>query len=351
MKAFFEKNKDKKTLLLTHHNADADALASVLLLGRVLKKLGYEKLTYGVADDISLQARGLLEYADQEVVNAPDPAGYEMVIVLDTSTPNQLGNIDVSKSNLVVVDHHEKSDAFSGKFFVDPKAYSTTQHIRDSIDVEYDKTMATLLLLGLIADSAYLKYAGRETFKAVADLLLKHKLEYGELTDVLSAEASISERIAGIKGCQRAQLHRVGDYLIVTSRVGSFEAAVARALLRVGADVAFVGCDADEARISARAKGTLINETGLNLGKSIMPSAGRHIGGNGSGHAAAAGANGPHVDKLDEALSLCVSLVKKEIEQAKPDREDKTGKIEPTKQAEGNKPERIEPGKAKGAEK
>lgn len=313
MKAFFEKNKGNKTLLLTHHNADVDAVASILLMGRVLKKLGFKDVTYGVVNDIGLQARSLLKHGDQEVVTAPEPGEYDMVVVLDTSTPNQLGGIDVSGANLVIVDHHEKSDSFKGKFFVDSGAFSTTQHIHASIDVEYDREMAKLMLLGLIADSAYLKLADRGTFKTISDLLNEFKLDYCDLLAELAVEKDISEKIAEIKGCQRSQLHRIGKHLVVTSRVGSFEAAVARALLRVGADVAFVGCDAGEARISARARGNFIKQSGINLGKSIMPTVGKHMGGDGSGHAAAAGANGPEKGKLDEALNLCVSLLKREL--------------------------------------
>ncbi len=313
MKAFFTKNTEKKTLLISHHNADVDAITSVLLLGRVLKKLGFKDLTYSVAKDISLQARGLLKYGDQEVIEGPNLQEYEMVVVLDSSTPNQLGDVDVSGANLVIVDHHEKSASFKGKFFVNPLAFSTTQHIHDSIDVKYDKDMARLMLLGLIADSAYLRLLDRKGFKLISDMLQEHKLEYGGLLADLAVDKSASEKIAELKGCQRAEIHRIGKAIIATSRVGSFEAAVARALLRVGADVAFVGCDAGEARISARAKGNFIKQTGLNLGKSIMPSVGKHLGGDGSGHAGAAGANGPDKKKLDEGLELCVKLLREEL--------------------------------------
>jgi alanyl-tRNA synthetase len=81
---------------------------------------------------------------------------------------------------------------------------------------------------------------------------------------------------------------------------------VAKALLYLGADVAFVGAAHEgEVRISARAKNELVDK-GFHLGRDVLPLVSDLISGDAGGHAAAAGANGTKPEKLDEALKICV---------------------------------------------
>ncbi len=304
----------KKILLLTHRNADADALASILLLERVLKKFD---CTPGVAEGIGRQARGLKGFTKKEILVDPDPADFGLVILADCSTREQLGKIPIEKAKkIIVIDHHSAHESL-GKIadcFIDSTAVSCTLQIsRLFPKFRLDKDSAILLLAGIVADSAQLRILDTETFVLVGELLKKFSLSYSDILDYMEETPHLSERIACIKAAQRAELHRIGDCLIATTTVGSFEAAAARALVRLGADVAFAACDSKEARISARGRTNFIKENGIQLGKDILPKIGALLGGSGSGHDSAAGANGPLKENIGEALKLGVLLIKKKI--------------------------------------
>ena len=308
---FFEEKKEKKTLILGHHNADIDAVSSAILLYHYLKKLNFKSVDVGFPG-ISLQARNLLPHLDKKPLEKFDVNDYGLVALVDTSTENQLPGVDLSKSDVVIIDHHQLT-GINGKQFVNKDAVSTTEIIYSGFDIPMDKTMAELVLAGIIFDSAFLRLADNETFALLSKLLSKYKISYGELIELLSIPMPESEKIARLKGMQRCKIERTGGYIIATSEVGSFESSVARALIGAGADAAIVGCKGSEIRISGRAKRTFIKETKLNLGQQIMPKLGKLLGGSGSGHDAAAGANGPRKDKLTEALDFAVNLIKEQI--------------------------------------
>jgi len=308
---FFNEFKGKKLLFLAHQNADVDAIASILLLKRLL---GSGDLA--VAGGVSLGARHLVP-SDAELLINPDVSSYDLVVLVDSSTIDQLEGVDLSKANtLVTIDHHAPHasiTAIAKKAFIMPECISCTEVIYRVFSPILDKEGARLLLLGIISDSARLRIAPNAVFLLVAKLLSEHKLDYSSLCDSLDVPLQLSERIACIKGAQRAELHRVGKYLVLTAKMSSFEASVARSLVSLGADVAFVASDSNQARVSARARITFIREYDLHLGKDIMNQVGALLGGSGSGHDAAAGANGPLLDKLDEALALCVSLIRAKV--------------------------------------
>lgn len=306
--------KGKRVLLLTHRNADADALASILLLDRMLKGVD---CTLGVADGIGLHARGLQKFAKKQIMVNPDPAEFDLLIIADCSTRGQLGNIPIEKAKkIIVIDHHSPHESLGkiAECHIDPGAASCTLQIRRLFPkFRLDRESAILLLAGIAYDSAQLRLLGTGDFVLVAGLLEKFKLSYSEILEYMEEAPQISERIACLKAAQRAEFHRIGDYLIATTRVGSFEASAARALVRLGADIAFAACDKGEARISARGRTNVIKENGIQLGKDILPKLGVLLGGSGSGHDSAAGANGPLVGKVGEALDLGVLLIKKKI--------------------------------------
>ena len=307
----FDEFKGKSILFLTHHNADVDSLASALLLKRLLKQGDI-----GVPGGVSLSARHLLT-PDTNILINPDPSSYDLVVLLDTSTADQFTGVDISKAKaVIVIDHHSPHESLTSialKSFIRPECVSCTEVICRVFKPVLDRECARLVLLGIVSDSGRMRFASASTFSFVASLLDEHSFDYSSICDSLDRPLQLSERIACIKGAQRAELHRVGKHLALTAKLSSFEASAARSFLNLGADAAFVACDSGGARISARARISFIKEYDLHLGEDIMSKAGAVLGGSGSGHNAAAGANGPLIEKIDEALALCISLLREKI--------------------------------------
>ncbi|MBI5253478.1 MAG: hypothetical protein HY930_03660 [Euryarchaeota archaeon] len=165
------------------------------------------------------------------------------------------------------------------------------------------------LLIGILADSAHLKFATKKTIKMVSEILEKTNADYERALSLLEVSEDFSKKIAHLKAAQRMELYRVMDFVLVTSEVSSFGASAARALALLGADCAFVGSvKKNEVQISARASSNFIKKTGINLGRDIMPKIGEFINGGGGGHTGAAGAKG-RGNSISRALSECIRLV------------------------------------------
>ena len=80
----------KSILILTHHNADIDAVASALALHVGLKQLGIET-DIGVAED---RAKPTHKLAAGFAFNIdPDCSAYDTVILVETSVPEQLASV------------------------------------------------------------------------------------------------------------------------------------------------------------------------------------------------------------------------------------------------------------------
>ena len=85
---------------------------------------------------------------------------------------------------------------------------------------------------------------------------------------------------------------RFKEWIIVISKLGSFQSSGARALLSLGADVAVVsGKNKDVTRSSLRSTNNFFTKTGIHLGE-LVSLVSIDLDGNGSGHPTAAGFNG-----------------------------------------------------------
>jgi len=134
---------------------------------------------------------------------------------------------------------------------------------------------------------------GGSCFPKDVKALAHMALEKGRHPQLLRAVMDINtdqrrEVIAKLKGTKRSNIFRLGDWVAVTSHVGSFQAQVARALIVLGADVAVVGgVVGGETRVSLRAGQRFYDLTGLRLGIDVAEVvAGKD--GYGGGHATAA---------------------------------------------------------------
>lgn len=290
-----------KTLLLTHHNADMDAVASVISLHIGLKRLGIET-DFGAAESIAKPTQRLA--AGFRFVIDPDCSQYDNVVLVETSVPEQLASVKNLRAD-VLIDHHppgklvEKAKAV----WIEEGAKSASQMIYrllKELGVNVDMHIATFIAAGMVADTAHLRIAELPEFEILTELL-RTGVKFIDVLRLLETPVDKSETIAVMLAANRMELWKIGDLVLAFSRVKSHEAAAARGITKLGADIAVVVAEKEEeVRISSRGK-QWIGKVNIDLSK-IFQEVGRLIGGSGGGHAEAGSANGYDKKGIDPAI-------------------------------------------------
>ncbi len=289
----------QRILVLCHHNADPDAVASALVLADALGQLG-ARARAGAAEDIATASQTLLKNFGREIAVNPS-LDVDLVVLADTSSLEHLGEfgskLREAMPKLAVVDHHrpvEEMRQLASFHFVQEDFTSESEiifRLVQELGVKLTPEQASLLLAGIITDTGHFRLAKPQTFEAV-DALLKAGADYGRVLEAIQPPEDISKRVAMLKAAARSELRRVHGHLVAFSELGSFEGDAAGMLVRIGADVAFVvSGDKGKVRTSGRARPELLKKTGLHLGE-LMETLGKHFEGSGGGHAGAASMNG-----------------------------------------------------------
>ncbi|MBU5574984.1 MAG: DHH family phosphoesterase [Candidatus Aenigmarchaeota archaeon] len=301
-----------KTLLLTHHNADLDAVASCLVLKNCLEKYGKE-VYIGTSESISKLASNL-QVAD--IIIDPDCNNYDNIILIETSVLEQLKTIKNLRVD-AIIDHHPPGNlASQAKIkFIDENKKSCAQIIFEickNMKYEINSEDGKVLLAGIIFDTAHFSHADKEVFKNVLEIIEKTNINIQDAFKFLEVETDISEKIACIKALSRLNAYRINDILIVFSVAGSFEGPIARTITKLGADIAVIAnIKEDEIRISSRGKEKIKNY-GIDLSE-IFKEVGKIIDGSGGGHDLAGSANGKNKKALNKAFNFILNTISKRI--------------------------------------
>jgi nanoRNase/pAp phosphatase (c-di-AMP/oligoRNAs hydrolase) len=296
------KLKGKNKVILVHGNADMDALGSAYAL-----KYAFPNADIFAPNGIDRVSKLVTEKLDIAVLENCDLSRYEQVVIVDTSSPDQLETLrDVPKDS-IVIDHHQPTGKWEGyEFYCDPTRTSCCEIVKDILDengIEYDRTVGLMLIGGMITDSGHFQFAKPAMLEAFADIMKKCDINMDEAYNLTIAPTSMSEKIAMLKAMERTKFDRVGNYIVATSYGGSFEASSCRAIMASGADVVFVGSQRDDQfRLSARATQEIVRR-GLNLGE-IMKGIGTETMSDGGGHCGAAGLSG--TGDVEAMLFICM---------------------------------------------
>lgn len=298
-------------LYLCHRNADPDAISSAFALSEAIGGV------VGLVDGCNRVASLLVDKLEIDVVEDPNPEDYDLVVVVDTSTSAQLNDIELS--NYCVIDHHATTALTeNAAFYLHRNTTSVAEIVYDVLNcmgAPIMHRMALGLMAGIVTDTGHFKHAVSKTFKTFGEIIESSGVEYAEVLDLMaSTPQDVSMRIAMLKSASRANIERVGDWLVVTSNVSSFGGSASSMLINIGGDVAFVGtARGDSIRVSGRAKRDAVN-AGVNLGK-IMEEISVNYEGTGGGHAGAAGID--VVADMDTVLFECVESVKEILKDKK----------------------------------
>ncbi len=310
----------KRILVICHPSADPDGVGSVLALADALEQLG-ARVQAGACGDVSRLSKSVLDTAKRKVNTHPS-LDVDVVVLVDTSSLGQLGElgeqIKQKSLDLIVVDHHrpaEEMKRVAKLSFVkedSPSASELVFPLIRELGASLTPEMASLLLIGIVADTGQFRLATPSTFEAV-DALIKAGASYESAMKALRLPEDMPKRMAMLKATQRSELQRVHGQLIALSRVSSFEADAAATLVRIGADVALVGSEEKgKVRLSGRAREEVCDQTRLHLGD-LMSELARSFCGTGGGHAGAASMGGK--GKLDEIQKKALSILQRMLEQ------------------------------------
>ncbi|MDR2865794.1 MAG: DHH family phosphoesterase [Methanomassiliicoccaceae archaeon] len=313
--------KGKNKAVVVHGNADTDAVGSAYAIAECFPPAviyapgGVDRVAKIVTDKLNVTVLGECDLSD-----------YELMVVVDTSSPEQFkpGTVQIPKGS-VVIDHHTRTDKWKDMMFVcDESKVACCELVYDIIrasgaDLKRDVGMA--LLCGMLTDSGHFSFANTQMMRTFAEIMDITGIGMDEAMDFPRSEVGMSERIAVMKGMERSRFDRVGDMIVAVSYGGSFEASVCKALLNAGADVVFVGSQReDQFRLSARADQDMVRR-GIHLGE-IMKDIGRETVTDGGGHSGAAGLSG--TGDVEAMLHICMQRTMNEFRKMKKEGSDLT---------------------------
>lgn len=313
--------KGKKIALITHSGCDVDAICAAASLYFFLQKRNTAEII--VPNHISLPAKAIAEKMriPFRITGNESLRKFDCLFLVDFSDLKMSGSLEKEiagfKGEKFLIDHHEhsgKNICPAKNSFVDPKAVASCELVFGLLNASHaalDGKTATCIAAGIIADSAHFLTANSKTFSIMATALGKSGKDFAGILSLFSLKQGFDEKIAKLKAAKRLRLFLVSGAVVAISDVGAFEADAASALVKIGADIAFVG-DSDEGnlRISGRAAQHILNKTGFDLAKHIFQELPAFFPGSGGGHPGAAGFNGEGED-IKEALMQCVELTKK----------------------------------------
>ncbi len=312
----------KVVVLLCHHNADPDAICSSYAFANLLKRLKPQlEVEIGASQGISRLSKHLLKFLPINVKLQPNVEKADVIVLLDTNTIQQLNNLAEklknSKVPIIVVDHHAahpETEKIAKVCITNEEASSTCEIVYaffKEMGVKPNENEAKALFLGVAFDTRHFVLANSSTLKAIAELI-DAGVNAQETLSLLSLPMDFSERVARLKACRRAQLFKIGEWIIALSHVSAFQASAARALIELGAYVAVVAGQKDESiEISLRCTREFHKKTGIHLGRDIAKPLGEFLHGMGGGHATAAGVNG--VGDVETGLKRCLRLLKEKL--------------------------------------
>jgi len=309
-------------LLLCHHNADPDAVCSAFAFQSLLSRHRPNMIVeIGTAQGISRLSKHILKHIPITINLQPDVEKAEAIILLDTNTTQQLGKLAErvvnSKVPIVVIDHHAAHPQTEqiAKLCITSEASSSTCEMvyafYKQLNLKPGLNEAKALFLGITFDTRHFVLAGSSTFKTISELSEIGVNPQEELS-TLSLPMDFSERVARFKACRRANLMKVGNWIIALSHVSAYQASAARALIDLGAHMAAVaGQKNEKIEISMRCTREFNQVTGIHLGRDIAKPLGEYLQGMGGGHTTAAGVNG--IGQVEKGLKRCLRLVKEQL--------------------------------------
>ncbi|MHA1728924.1 MAG: DHH family phosphoesterase [Promethearchaeota archaeon] len=368
LKNYLKKN--RKILLLSHESTDTDGVASVLGINYIIHAFFNPKQdsVIPILSSINKSARNLLNNLNiNKQIELNNQGGQlndtsYLIIILDTNNLKRLKSLisDFNKINsinsidaidaIIIIDHHEFPDYLYGTedimtiprkkielFFIETEASSCSEIITaiwreweilygstDKIEKlknnqklsESREKVSQFLLMGIFSDSDFLKYSDNEIIPLIG-FLTEKGADIRTVRELTQRRMKNNERIARIKGAIRCdEPIIIRNWICVFTYVNAHEGSVCRALVNLGADIAFCFSQQKkgEFRIIVRSSERIQLKSNMNFG-SFMEDFGKKFSGHGGGHKGAAGMNGS--DPPVNIKEIVISKLRKELNKEK----------------------------------
>ena len=299
--------KNKKILITTHDLVDIDGLVSCFTLKFFLIQhfkiqevsIYFSELTKSTKTFIKNFSKKFpdFNFSYEREFNLSNA---DVLLIVDTNNLNQIKLSNSSETPhleipYIFIDHHYLGDKYENNNINTLNLifdnYSSTAelilHLFELYDIQLTTPLKFLTITAILTDSGFFNHGNNKTIQNIGKLL-SEDIEIQDIFILLKFDTDISEKIAKIKGLQRVELIREGNYLIGITNVSSYGAGVASMLIKLGFDVGIViSKEANQFRINTRAKKVVCIQTGLNLGK-ILEEMSKQYNGSGGGHDGAA---------------------------------------------------------------
>ncbi len=304
-----------RAVLTFHSMGDTDSVASAVALSSYMKNS-----TIVAPDSITANSRVTLSKCgfNPDDIKSGIPGDAELAVLLDVNNLEDCGSVGAEILHLglpvLVVDHHaaSKIDVEKLRVFNDESynsASSIVYAVLKALGAGINQSMAKLLAMGIISDSAEFKNSTSLTFSQLGELFSKADTDYMSILHEFVHLADPEARAKTIRDLFSSSVEVREGLVFVHGTTGSHASSAADDAIKVGADLAvFVAEDAKEVKLSARLRPTLDSAYGVHLGM-IMKRVGKLINGTGGGHPCAAGAYGPWKVKASDAVKLIMDEV------------------------------------------
>ena len=167
-------------LVVTHENADGDALGSLLATTVALRQLGKDVEMYLSGNSPVPQEYSFMQL-DGLLRELPDDIGERVLVAVDCAKADRIGPdpAPVERAKLVVdIDHHHDNTRFGSVNLIVPDASSTGEVLRDvfaELDVEITPEIAEPLYIALVTDTGRFQYTNTtpKSLRLAAELVEK----------------------------------------------------------------------------------------------------------------------------------------------------------------------------------
>lgn len=256
-------------LIVGHVDADPDSIGSILGLRRIL--IALQKKCIAVTPTALPPMLEFLPDAETLLIPSEVPSGsWRSMIVVDCGVERTGDVADWARnaSSVINIDHHATNSGTGTHNWVDASFAATTQMIavlRESIGVDLDSVLATLLYAGLVGDTGSFRFSNTtpEVLRLAADLheagvdaqsinsnlYERHSFEYVRLLALVlqSAQSACSGRVvhAEVTAAMRKSVGAPADE-------GEGIIQYLRLIRNIDVCVLFTETDADYIRVQLR---------------------------------------------------------------------------------------------------